>query len=98
VRDAAVTLAKVSAAYGRHNESCMGRISFAADAPFSHVVLCTAPLDADDYRDVTGAPGALYCVDGVHRLIAWAWRQRLSPGVTLPAFVIGNTNMKDEGV
>lgn len=88
VREAAATLAKVAAAYARHNESCMGRLTFAADAPFSHVVLCTAPLDADDYRQVSGAPGDLYCVDGVHRLIAWAWRERLSPGVTLPAFVI----------
>jgi hypothetical protein len=88
VREAAATFARVERAYELNNESCFSRISLAADQPFSAIVLGTAPLDADDYRTVTPRPGALYCIDGFHRLVAWAWRRRLESG-QLPVFVAG---------
>lgn len=87
VCEAAATLEKVAGAYARHNSSCMSRIEFAAAAPFSQIVLCSQPLDADEYRDVTPADGALYCVDGFHRLVAWAWKGRLTSGVELPVWL-----------
>jgi hypothetical protein len=89
VREAAAMLDKVASAYARHNSSCMSRIEFAAAAPFSEVVLCKAPLNWDEYADVTPVSGALYCVDGFHRLVAWAWKQRLSGGVELPIWLAG---------
>lgn len=87
VRDAAATLEKVAGAYARHNTSCMSRIDFAAGAPLSQVVLCAAPLNWEEYADVTPAAGALYCVDGFHRLVAWAWKGRLTSGVELPVWL-----------
>ncbi len=81
VREAAATLDKVAGAYARHNTSCMSRIELATAAPLSQVVLCSLPLDADGYRDVTHATDALYCVDGFHRLVAWAWKGRLASDV-----------------
>ena len=90
VREAAATLEKVAGAYSRHNSSCMGRIEFALDAPFSHVVLCTSPLEWEEYAEVAPAEGALYCVDGFHRLVAWGFKKRLSPGVTLPVWLAGD--------
>ncbi len=87
VREAAATLEKVAGAYARHNTSCMSRIEFAADAPLSHVVLCSAPLIWEEYADVTPGDEALYCVDGFHRLVAWAWKGRLAAGVELPIWL-----------
>lgn len=89
VREAAATLEKVAGAYARHNASCMSRIEFAAAAPLSDVVLCTAPLNWEEYADVAPAPGALYCVDGFHRLVAWAWKERLNAGVELSVWLAG---------
>jgi hypothetical protein len=89
VREAAATLEKVAGAYARHNSSCMSRIEFAAAAPFSQIVLCTSPLAWEEYADVAPADDALYCVDGFHRLVAWAWRGRLEEGVSIPAWVAG---------
>jgi hypothetical protein len=88
VREAAAMLEKVADAYARHNESCMSRIEFAAAAPLSQVVLCTAPLNWEEYAHVTPAEGALYCIDGFHRLVAWAWKGRLA-GVKLPVWLAG---------
>jgi hypothetical protein len=93
VREAAATLDKVAAAYARHNESCMGRIEFAAAAPLTRVVLCTAPLNWEEYADVAPADGALYCVDGFHRLVAWAWKGRLNAGEELPIWLAGSIHM-----
>lgn len=90
VREAAATLERVAGAYSRHNSSCMSRIEFAFDAPLSHVVLCTAPLDWEEYADVAPSEGALYCVDGFHRLVAWAFKKRLAPGVDVPVWLAGD--------
>lgn len=87
VREAAATLETLQGAYARQNTSCMSRIEFAAAAPFSAVVLCPLPLDADEYRDVTPAKDALYCVDGFHRLVAWAWKGRLASDVEVPVWL-----------
>lgn len=87
VREAAATLEKVASAYARHNTSCMSRIEFAAGAPFSQVVLCRAPLNWEEYAEVTPVDGALYCIDGFHRLVAWAWKARLTAGVELPVWM-----------
>ena len=91
VRDAAATLEKVAGAYARHNTSCMSRIEFAAAAPISQIVLCTAPLNWEEYADVAPVDGALYCVDGFHRLVAWAWKSRLSADVEVPIWLAGPT-------
>jgi hypothetical protein len=90
VREAAAMLEKVAGAYARHNTSCMSRIEFAAEAPLSQVVLCTAPLNWEEYADVAPAEGALYCVDGFHRLVAWAWKGRLASGTDLPVWLAGS--------
>lgn len=88
VREAAAMLEKVAGAYARHNASCMSRIEFAADAPLSQVVLCTAPLKWEEYADVAPADGALYCIDGFHRLVAWAWKGRLTADMELPTWFL----------
>ena len=90
VREAAATLERVASAYARHNTSCMGRIDFAAAAPLSQVVLCSAPLNWEEYADVSPAAGALYCVDGFHRLVAWAWKGRLVAGEPLSVWLAGS--------
>lgn len=87
VREAAAMLDKVADAYARHNTSCMSRIEFAVSAELSQVVLCSAPLNWEEYAGVAPAPGALYCVDGFHRLVAWAWKNRLTAGVELPIWL-----------
>jgi len=92
VREAAAVLEKVAGAYARHNTSCMSRIEFAADAPLSQVVLCTSPLNWNEYADVAPAEGALYCIDGFHRLVAWAWKRRLASGASLPVWLAGSRN------
>ena len=89
VREAAATLERVAGAYARHNTSCMSRIEFAADAPLSHVVLCAAPLNWEEYAQVAPADHALYCVDGFHRLVSWAWKGRLSAGLEVPVWLAG---------
>ena len=92
VREAAAMLEKVAGAYARHNTSCMSRIEFASEAPISQVVLCRAPLDWEEYADVASAPGALYCVDGFHRLVGWAWKGRLVAGEALPIWLAGSSH------
>lgn len=89
VREAAARLETVAGAYARHNASCMGRMELAAAAPFSQIVVSTSPLLWEEYADVAPADGALYCVDGFHRLVAWAWRGRLAGDVAIPAWVAG---------
>jgi hypothetical protein len=90
VREAAATLEKVAGAYMRHNTSCMSRIDFAAGAPLSQVVLCSAPLNWEEYAAVAPVDRARYCIDGFHRLVAWAWKARLSSGVVLPVWIAGS--------
>lgn len=89
VREAAATLAKVAGAYAKNNASCMRRIEFAAAAPLSRVVLCTAPLNWEEYARVSPVADARYCVDGLHRLVAWAWKGRLVSGVDVPIWLAG---------
>jgi hypothetical protein len=90
VRDAARRLAHLRDAYESTNRSCWSRIEKAALAPFSEIILTASPLDHDDYRGVTAAPGRLYHLDGFHRLVGWAWAGRLAvPGAKIPAIVAG---------
>lgn len=89
VRDAGAALTQLGEAYARNNPSCTERLGFAADAPFSHVILCTAPLDWEEYAKVTPQPGAHYCIDGFHRLVAWAAAGRLTKDTTLSAWLAG---------
>lgn len=89
VADAAAALMALADAYTRNNPSCAERLSVARDAPFSAVVLTPAPLDWEDYAGVTPVAGGLYCVDGFHRLVAWAAAGRLEPGVEVPALIAG---------
>ena len=89
VREAARTLTSYGEAYAKNNPSCAERIGFASEAAFSHVVLCTAPLDWEEYAKVTPVDGARYCIDGFHRLVAWAAAGRISGDVTLSAWIAG---------
>jgi hypothetical protein len=89
VRDAASRLAIIRDAYASANQSCWGRISEAAAAPFSSLVLTAAPLDADDYRTLAPGSGRLYHLDGFHRLVGWAWAGRLVASVRIRAFLAG---------
>jgi hypothetical protein len=88
-RDAGAALVALGEAYARNNPSCAERLSFATDAPFSHVVLCTAPLDWEEYGKVAHRPGAHYCIDGFHRLVAWAAAGRLTKDATIAAWIAG---------
>jgi hypothetical protein len=89
VRDAGASLVALGEAYARNNPSCAERIRFAADAPFTHVVLCTAPLDWEEYSKVAPRPSAYYCIDGFHRLVAWAAAGRLTTKMNLDIWLAG---------
>ena len=89
VRDARTALAALGEAYPRNNPSCAERLGFATDSPFSEIILCVAPLDWEEYAKVATRPGAAYCIDGFHRLIAWAAAGRLTKSATLTAWVAG---------
>lgn len=89
VRDAGAALIKLGAVYARNNASCAERIGFATDAPFTHIILCTSPLDWEEYARVTSHPKAYYCVDGFHRMVAWASAGRLTKDATLSIWMAG---------
>ena len=89
VRDAGVALTTLGDAYAKNNATCAERIGFATDAPFTALVLCTAPLDWEEYAKVTARPGACYCVDGFHRLVAWAAAGRLTKDSRLGIWLAG---------
>lgn len=90
VREAARRLARIRDAYQQSNRTCWSRIEEAAVAPFSGIILTTAPLDADDYVGMTPIDGRLYHLDGFHRLVGWAWAGRLqAPKTRIPALVAG---------
>jgi hypothetical protein len=89
VSDAAAMLTGLGDAYARNNPSCAERLALAREAPFSAVVLTPAPLQWEEYAGVMHVPGALYCVDGFHRLVAWASAGRLQPGVQIPTLMAG---------
>lgn len=93
VADAATALAGLGEAYARNNPSCAERLALAREAPFSAVVLAPAPLDWEDYAGVTIEPGGLYCIDGFHRLVAWAAAGRLVRGVDLPVLIAGTPGL-----
>jgi hypothetical protein len=87
-----------AAGRGRGPENCSPRptrsssaerIGFAREAPFSRIVLSTAPLQWEEYASVTPVPGALYCVDGFHRLVAWAAAGRLGKDANLEIWLAG---------
>lgn len=89
LHEAAATLAALGDAYAKNNPSCAERIGFASEAPFSHVVLCTAPLDWEEYANVTPVDGARYCIDGFHRLVAWAAAGRITSNAAVRAWIAG---------
>lgn len=89
VREAAAALAALGEAYARNNPSCAERLGFATDAPFSRVVLCAAPFDWEEYAKVAPHAGAYYCIDGFHRLVAWAAAGRLTKDAAISAWIAG---------
>jgi len=89
VRDVAQKFLQLGDAYTRNNPSCAERIEASGGAPFSHLILCTAPLEWEEYAKVAPAPGAYYCIDGFHRLVAWAARGRLTPDSELRVWIAG---------
>jgi len=82
-------LRAIAVDYARENPSCWGRISEAGAAPFSSIILTTTPLETDEHRHLARRDGALYHLDGFHRLLGWAMAGRLTPGVRLHAHVAG---------
>jgi hypothetical protein len=89
VAEAARRLARIREEYAASNPSCWGRMAGAAAAPFSTLVLTTAPIEAEDYASIAPSPGRFYHLDGFHRLVGWAWAGRLTAGVRLKAWVAG---------
>ena len=89
VREAAAALTKLGDAYVKNNAACAERLGFAADAPFTPLVLCAAPLDWEEYAKVAPHPGAYYCIDGFHRLVAWAAAGRLRKDAAISAWIAG---------
>ena len=89
VASAATTLRAMAEDYARLNPSCWRRIQDASTAPFSTLVLTTAPLDVDEFHLVERAPNAYYRLDGFHRLVGWAWVGRLTGETRLRAHVAG---------
>jgi hypothetical protein len=90
VREAAQRLARIRDAYQVSNRTCWSRIEGAAVAPFSGIILTTAPLKADDYAGMAPMAGRLYHLDGFHRLVGWAWAGRLqTPLARIPAVIAG---------
>ena len=89
VRQAAANLAAVHADYARLNASCWSRISESAHAPFTPVILTTAPLGSEDYVTLAHVPGRLYHLDGFHRLVGWAWAGTLDAHRSIQAIVAG---------
>ena len=95
VREAGAARTHLGDAYARNNPSCAERLGFAAGAPFSHVVLCAAPLDWEEYADVAPQTGAYYCIDGFHRLVAWAAAGRLTKDAKLSVWRAGHSGGPD---
>jgi hypothetical protein len=93
VADVAAKLQSIADDYARDNPSCWGRITEAADAPFSTLILTTAPLDTDEHRHLATRlvrnNDALFHLDGFHRLLGWALAGRLTPDVKIHAHVAG---------
>jgi hypothetical protein len=89
VRDAAETLRRLAAGYARENPSCWGRITEASTSAFSPLILTTTPLDTDEHRRLERRAGALYHLDGFHRLLGWAIAGRLTADARLRAHVAG---------
>lgn len=85
----AAELAAMSTSYAADNPTCWTRISAAMDAPFSPIILTTAPLTLAEYADIVPAAACLYHLDGFHRLIGWALHGRLAPPSRLHAYVAG---------
>jgi Family of unknown function (DUF6309) len=92
VRDVAVRLRSAAGDYARQNPECWSRIAQARLAPFSALILTTAPLALPEHATLTPRPGHLYHLDGFHRLIGWAIEGRLEgEPVRLEAFVAGGS-------
>lgn len=85
----AAILTAVTEDYARDNPSCWSRLRAAEDAPLSPIILTTAPLARAEYATIVPAPGTLYHLDGLHRLVAWAMAGRLTDAARLTAFVAG---------
>ncbi len=89
VADAAIALSRISGDYERLSASCWQRIMDASTTPFSTIIATTAPLDVEEFRGVPEIAGTLYRLDGFHRLIGWAWAERLTSSASIRAFVAG---------
>jgi hypothetical protein len=85
----AARLQSMAAGYARDNPSCWGRINTAAAAPFSAIILTMRPLDTDEHRHLPIREGALYHLDGFHRLLGWAMAGRLTDGARVHAYIAG---------
>ena len=87
--DAGAHWTSIRAAYTDANPCCAGRLEAAERAPFSLVIVTTAPLDTPEHRALPVNAGGLYHLDGLHRLIAWAAAGRLNGDLTIPVAIAG---------
>lgn len=89
VSDVARTLMANARAYAEANPQCWGRIARAAREPFSTVVLSAAPVSGwPEHAGLVSSTGLYYHLDGFHRLVGWAFADRLTPDARVPAFVV----------
>jgi hypothetical protein len=75
--------------YARDNAECWRRILRASHQPFSTVVLSAAPLATREHAGLAPRAGALFHIDGFHRLVGWAFAGRLIGQATIPAVMAG---------
>lgn len=83
VADVAERLRTIDTEYARANPSCWSRITRAATMPFSTIIVTTAPLAVEEFVHVAPSQGTLFRLDGFHRLVGWAYANRLGPDVQI---------------
>lgn len=87
VAEAAEALLGIQEEYARANAECWSRMSQAATAPLSTIVVTTRPLDLEEFRSLVPRAGRLYHLDGFHRLVGWMRAGRLGPRTSISAIV-----------
>src|ERR1017187_4450350 len=83
VGDVAERLRTMDTEDARADPCCWCRITRAATMPFSTIIVTTAPLAVEEFVHVAPSQGTLFRLDGFHRLVGWAYANRLGPDVQI---------------
>ncbi|MBQ1082075.1 MULTISPECIES: DUF6309 family protein [unclassified Nocardiopsis] len=70
------------------NPICSEKLQLFGERPLTPVYLSTRPVPHTDYSDLEVRTGLIH-LDGLHRTVAWALHERLSPDERTEAFVAG---------